>query len=517
MKYPVLVLLLAVAAALILPVVAAEITFSADSSEYFFPLGATATVPITVTSTYDHDIDGTIQFTTTEQLQNSGTVMYSTKNRVYSDTISPGTAQIGLDGGTSNVEKSLKVQIVYDYTDTSPVQVTMPEIVIHFVSQVPQQSGAQAPVASTSGPGTGNVPSGSSVQIVQQSVSVQQQAGRDGTLQQALSNGQQAENTNALKEQLQREAQKTQQDKASFEEALGNDPLLSSVNESLAADGFTRQSLSSNPSSGSSGSFSMEYRNAAGESVSVGGSMENGIVPSIQERSKAPVNVTAPLASNATYKAMAQQLQDKGYQRNSTALDLSLSGATVNLTFQDRQGKPAFINATTSNGNVTQISLETEKEAPFDYLPILACVVIGAVALVAAWVLYRKLRNRPLPVHLPVANENLYEEPFDHRNAARKLLAQAEVAYGDGDPAAACGFAGQALRLLLACENGVRRELTNAELVALLQSKGRDARSVDDVLSWCADVEFARGVVDEGEFSRITAFILDSIDRTQAR
>jgi len=509
MKYPVLILLLAVAAALVLPAAAAEITFSADSSEYYFPLGATATVPVTVTSTFDHDIEGTIQFTTTEQLQNSGTVMYSTKNRVYSDTVSPGTTQIGLDAGTSTVEKSLKVQIVYDYTDTAPIQVTMPEIVIHFVSQVPQQSGQQNPVTSTSGSGTGNVPSGSSVQIVQQSVSVQQQAGRDGTVQQA-------ENTKALKEQLQREAQKAEQDKSLFEEALGRDPLLASVNETLAADGFTRQSLSSNPTSGNSGSFTMEYRNAAGESVAIGGSMENGAVPSVKEQSKAPVNVTAPLASNVTYQAMVQQLQDKGYQRNSTALELSTSGAMINLTFQDPQGKQAFINATTSNGNVTQLSLEKEKEAPFDYLPILAGIVIGVVALVAAGVLYRKLRNRPLPARPPAASGDLYEEPFDHRKAARELLAQAESAYRKGHSADACGLAGQALRLCLSCENGVRRELTNAELLALLQSKGRDTRNIEDVLSQCADVEFARGLADEQEFSRIVAYVRDVIDRSQA-
>jgi hypothetical protein len=514
MKYPVLILLLAVAAALVLPAAAAEITFSSDSSEYYFPLGTAATVPVTVTSTFDHDIEGTIQFTTTEQLQNSGTVMYSTKNRVYSDTVSPGTTQIGLDGGTSTVEKSLKVQIVYDYTDTAPVQVTMPEIVIHFVSQVPQQTGQQNPVTSTSGPGTGTVPSGSSVQIVQQSVPAQQQAGRDGTLQQALANSQQAQDTNALKEQLQREAQKTQQDKASFEEALGNDPLLSSVNETLAADGFTRQSLSSNPSSGNSGSFAMEYRNAAGESVSLGGSMEKGKVPSVKEQSKAPVNVTAPLASNVTYQAMAQQLRDKGYQRNSTALDLSASGITANLTFQDPQGKQAFINATTSNGNVTQISLETEKEAPFDYLPVLAGIVIGAIVLVAAWVLYRKLRNRP-PVRLATASEGLSGEPFDHRRAARDLLVRAEAAFREERRADACGLAGQALRLFLSCENGVRRELTNAELVALLRSKGRDTGNVHEILSQCADVEFARGVVDEPEFAALAAGIRKMIDGTR--
>lgn len=506
--------LLAVAAVLVFPVAAGDITFIAESSDFYIPLGQQAAIPITVTSSFDHDVDGTIQFTTVEQLQNSGTVMYSTKNRVYTDTVSPGTAQIMLDGGTSSVEKSLKVQITYDYTDGSPVQVTMPEIVIHFVSQIPPSQGSQASVTSTSGPGSGNVPSSSSVQIVQQTVSVQQQAGRDGTMQQALSNSQQSQDASALRDQLQREAQKAEQDKAAFEETLGRDPLLASVNESLAADGFTRQSLSSNPASGTSGSFAMEYRNAAGESVSLGGSMESGKVPSVKEQSKAPVNVTSPLASNATYQAMAQQLQNKGFRRNSTALDLSESGATANLTFQDPQGKQAFINATTSHGNVTQISLEMEKEAPFDYLPVIAGIVIGAVALVAAWVLYRKLRNRPLPARLKAAGEDLFVEPFDHRRAARDLLIRAEAAFREERQADACGLAGQALRLYLSHENRVRRELTNTELVALLKSMGHETGKVQDVLSRCADVEFARGMVDGEEFAALVATIRAMIGGT---
>jgi len=513
MKPGILILLLLFAGMVVLPVSAAEITFTAESSDYYIPLGQSADIPILVMSSYDHDIDGTLQFTTVEQLQNTGTVMTSTKNRVYTNTVSPGASQMTISGGTSSVEKIMQVQVVYDYTDTSPVQVTLPPITIHFGSQVPQASTTQTPVTSTSGAGSGSVPTSSSVQIVQQSVSVQQQAGRDGTLQQALSNSQQSQDAGALKEQLQREAEKAALDKAAFEEALSRDSLLGSVNESLAADGFARQSLSSNPASGTSGSFSMEYRNPAGESVTVSGSMEDGAIPSVTEQSAAPVNVTAPLASNTTFQSMAEQLKNQGYSRNSTAMNVSASGSTINLTYQDPQGKQAFINATTDGGNVTRISLAAEKEAPFDYLPLVAGIAIGAVVLIAAWVMYRKLRNRPVPVRLTPVSETLFEEPFDHRKAARELLAQAESAYQKGQPADACGLAGQALRLFLSCENGVRRELTNTELVSLLVSRNQNTQKVREILEQCTDVEFAKGSPGEGDFPAMIAWIRGLIEK----
>lgn len=505
------ILLLLLAGILVLPACAAEITLTAESSEYYFPLGEPADIPVLVTSSYSSNIDGTIQFTTTEQLQNAGTVMTSTKNRVYTHTVEPGASQITISAGTASAEKSVQVQVTYDYTDPSATEVTLPIITIHFVSQVPQTTPTQSAITSTSGAGSGNVPTTSSVQIVQQSVSVQQQAGRDGSLQQALSNGQQEQDSGALKEQLQKEAEKAELDKAAFEEALCRDSLLGSVNESLAADGFARQSLATNPASADAGTFSMEYQNAAGESVTVAGSMENGSVPSVAETSKAPVNVTQPLASNTSYQAMAEQLRQQGYSRNNTAMNISATAATVNLTFRDPQGKQAVITATTDGTNVTQLALATGPATPFDYLPVVAGIIIGAIILMAAWVLYRKLRTRSSAVQVSTGS-TVNTEPFDHRKAARELLDRAKTAYAREQQADACGLAGQALRLFLSGEHGARGEMTNTELVVLLGSTGRDVQQVRDILERCADVEFAKGSLAGEEFPAMAAYIRELID-----
>lgn len=512
-----LLLLIFCAGLLVIPATAADITMTAAGTDYYFGFGESADVPVAITSTFDHDIDGTLQFTTTEQLQNTGTVMMSTKNKVYTNTVSPGASQIILNAGTSDVAKTVKVQVAYDYTGTSPVHVALPEILIHFVEK-PQQSGSsQSPVTSTSSAGTGNVPSSSSVQIVQQSVSAQQQAGRDGTSspQQSLQNNQMSQDANALKEQLQKEAEKKETEKAAFEEALSRDPLLASVNESMAADGFVRSSQATNPESGTAGTFSQEYRNAAGETATVAGKMENGAVPSVTETSAAPVNVTAPLAANTSYQTSAGKFSEQGFSRNTSTLIRSADGgATVNLTYQDPQGKRAFINATTDGKNVTQLTVAVEPDAPFDYVPVLAAIGIVVVVAIAAWILYRRFR-RPGAPNLRMVPPSAPREPFDHRKAARELLKQAEIAYGRQQYPDACGLAGQALRLFLSGENGAYREMTNMELLAFLRSINADTGTVRELLDRCSDVEFARGTLGADEFPRMAAAIRSLIDGKQ--
>ncbi|MFA7304882.1 MAG: hypothetical protein WC015_10285, partial [Methanoregula sp.] len=53
----------------IVPVCAAEITLSTDQKDWYFSLGENADIPLKVISGYTQPVDGTMQFTTVEQLQ----------------------------------------------------------------------------------------------------------------------------------------------------------------------------------------------------------------------------------------------------------------------------------------------------------------------------------------------------------------------------------------------------------------------------------------------------------------
>ena len=503
-----LVLLLFVA--MLVPAASASgITITSDKTDYYFALGDTAAISLPVSNTYDHDIDGTLQFTTVEQLQNTGSSLTSTKNRVYTTTIPSGNSHLNISAGTSTKPESIQIQVAFQYSDPSATQVTLPAITVHFVqdpSQYSQSQGGQQ--TSTSSAATSAFGS-SSVQIVQQSVSVQQQAGRDASQSSssALQNNQMSQDTSALKEQLQREAAEKEQEKNAFNSALDADPLVQQVNETLVADGYSRASVDTNPTSGSDGSFAMTYQNAAGEQVNLNGAMTQGVVPSVTEQSAAALNVTAPLAANTTYQSFVRTLGDKGYSRNTTLMNVTLSGAMVNVTYLTDKGTPAFVNATVENGNVTQVSLGLNEKGP-DYLLIAIIAVVLVIAAVCVWLIWRRLKARK-PV-LPQASRQVRPAPvpLDYRKEALRLLAEAEAAYHRHEYRDAYGLAGRAARVFLSYDHGDRRELTNAELVSVLAASGRaGSDTIATLLERTSDVEFAKGMPDEGEFTGMVTTI----------
>lgn len=491
----------------------AGITITSDKTNYYFALGDTAAIALPVTSTYDNDVEGTLQFTTVEQLQNTGSTLMSTKNRVYTTTIPAGSSYINISAGTSNVPESIQIQVAFQYTDPSAIQVTLPPITVHFVqdrSQYAQSQGGKQ--TSTSGAATSAFGS-SSVQIVQQSVSAQQQAGRDASQSSssALQNNQMSQDTSALKEQLQREAAETEQAKKAFAQALDADPLVRQVNETLTADGYSRTSADTNPTSGSEGSFAMTYQNAAGEQVGLQGTMTQGVVPSLTEASAAAVNVTAPLAANTSYQSFARTLSDKGYTRNTTLMNVTLSGATVNVTWLTDKGMPGFVNATVENGNVTQVMLGLNEKGP-DYLLIAIIAAIIIIVAVCAWYIWRRLKARKPVLPTAVPRPRKAPVPLDYRKEALRLLSEAEAAYHRDEFRDAYGLAGRAARVFLSYDHGDRRELTNAELISVLAVSGRPgADAIGTILERTSDVEFAKGMPDNSEFAAMVRQIRELI------
>ena len=119
----------------------------------------------------------------------------------------------------------------------------------------------------------------SSVQLAQQAVSAQQQAGVDTgstSLQSSASssqNGQMFQNTSVLKAQIQQAAAQMDAARNTFNQALAADPLLRQVNKTLTVDGFFRQSVTTNPSSGDNGTFAMIYQDRTGEQVNLQGAL----------------------------------------------------------------------------------------------------------------------------------------------------------------------------------------------------------------------------------------------------
>jgi len=507
--------LIAVLAALMLPAVVAgasgTITFTAGQKEYYFVVNTPAVIPLSATSSYPQEIPGTIQLSTDEQLQQPGIVMVSTRNRVIPYTIEPGDSYVNLSAGTSGQPTDYKVHLTFDYTDSSPKEVTLPEIIIHFVADPSQAQNSPSPVSSSTGAGTGNVPSSSSVHISQQTVSPQQQASNDGSTQSALQNNQMQQDANALKNQMEQEKAKRDVLQSEFEKKLLGNPLVQDVNATLGADSYSRQALDTQPISNDTGTYSMTYRNDAGTQVTVSGSMVAGEVPSALEQSNTTFNTTPALETNATFRAFDQSLAGQGLVRTETRDNRTLTDAVINLTYTNPDGRKAFVNATVNGGVLTGLSLATEPET--SPLPlILAVVVTIAVVAGIGWLVYRRYSRRKTRSEENPAESVAHRQPFDHRQAAQQILALAETAFREQNYPAAYGYAGQALRLFLSYEHGARYEMTNGELLAYLRVQGKEIDGIPERLARCSEVEFAKGGPDEAEFSAMIGKIRKIIE-----
>ncbi|MFA5269840.1 MAG: hypothetical protein WC379_17885 [Methanoregula sp.] len=499
MKWPVAVVGALLLLALILPgAMAATITLTTGQTDYFFPAGQRVEIPVSVMSTFPDDVPGTVRFSTDTQLQKTGTVMISTENRVFTHAAPAGRSFLNLTLSPSPVSRDYKVHVSYYYTSPSPVNASLPEFYLHIVTDPGLVKNIPAPLTGTSVPETGKIPSESSVSMVEQAVSVREQIGSDSSKGQSVTGGQSPSGTDAEREQQQRDREERERDQAELDNRLARDPLVIAVNASLAAEGFSRQSVDTQPAASDTGTFSMLYRRRAEDRVIVQGTMAAGAVPYVHELANVPITADSALDANVTYQSFARILAGQEYSHKESSVNRTLTGAVVNITYAMASGNKAYVNATTEEKRVIQLSLEQEPgPSGFPLVPVL--IVAGAVLAVSGWYVYRRYRqngNRTTDAgkaSLPAA--------FDHRAEAERILEEAGVAYTRQDYAHAYGLTGRALRVFLSYEYGDNGEVTSGEIIILLRKAGRDTAEIESMLGQCSDVAFARGIPDAGEFT----------------
>lgn len=490
-------LVLLIAGLFVPPALAAGITLSVDRQEYYFPAGEPAEIPVLAESTFLHGVNGTLQFSTDQQLQKAGTILISTRNRVSQITIMPGLSFMNLSAGTASVPTDYRVHVSFDYTDTSPVNVSLPEIIVHTGTSPPGPDIVKSPVISTSGPGSLDIPVTSSVQVVEQAVSVREQAGSDSARQSSAAAGSPQLNQSEMQQQA-AERVKREQEASAFDAKLAFDPLVLEVNRSLAAEGFVRQSLDQQPASDDTGTFQMLYRKGAGGQVVVQGSMTSGTVLMVSEQADIPINGSPELAANTSFQSFRTILAEEGYGHTETVVSRTLTNISLIALYTGTDGRKAFVNISGEEDLVTRATLEkgTETSLP---VTVMALFIAGAVIAAGGCFVYRKYHSKTGGNQAGIAGP--MAEPFDYRKEAQRLLVEARAAYDRRDYPGAYSNAGRTLRLFLSYEYGDGTEISSEEVLALSHIPGKDIPDFSTILAQCDEVMFARGEPDTGRFT----------------
>ncbi|UUX92171.1 hypothetical protein [Methanoplanus endosymbiosus] len=548
--YFVFLLLLSLLAA---PVLADDITFQTDRKDYYFSTGTEAEIAIGYHNDLGNAVSGQLSYKITEGVSSGGFSYSSSNTQSTPMTVPAGSGDFTLNGLYSDSKKDIDVDLSFQYSDGSDSKVvTLGTLTVHFTDDTSGKNQENPQTSTESQSSSSNQQSSSASQQMASQMQQQQnlinqmmgsQAQQPSSAQQALQNSQQSYNSESLKRQMEKMAEENAEEKSALSEAISGDELLGSTEEKLSEEGYEMTSESVNPQSMSDGSFTREYKNSAGDLVTLSGEMSDGEVKSVLESFDPEEQenlIPESLLNNETYRSYCGTLQKEGFASISAAVNYTKDEASFEQVFAsfgdvndvDDPDSLKGLNdpdgsADGNAGNYPKITaklspdLEVVNEVELirddDYswlFPVLIILIIAVLA-VSGWFAYKKYFSGNSG---DAGDENVMADvgkaSFDCRKYALNLLDEAESAFAEGDYVPAYGKAGQALRVYLShhCYDG--SEVTNEELFEIIGRIGSysgDVSHVRNLLDGCSAVEFAKGSADEQQFDEFVRYIRNII------
>ncbi|AKB51791.1 TPR repeat containing protein [Methanosarcina barkeri str. Wiesmoor] len=506
---------------LLTPVAYAEgnIVFSIPQKDYYFLVGEQAYIPLNITNSGNNDINGILGYTLTQEI-NSGSVHFSSSNSKSTNLqVSKGNSTVNLGFGTSDKPETLDVSLNFNYDDNGSKVVNLGNIAIHFVEKESDKQNQANPMQSSSQEASSTQQTTDPFaqqeqQIAQQEQQMQQimqqmnNQQSSQTPQQAAQNNQMDQDTSALKEQMQKQVQQQQQMQQQFQQQIAASQDFQKANQKLSDLGYNLTSMSTNPSSNNTGTFTASYEKQNGDKASIQGEMNNGTMKSLQtDTAEDKQKMRDLLSQNKDFQKYQKQLQDDGFNEVDSTFSQENNTTALQIQYENANNETAQINAKFENGSVEDVELVREQER--NLYPI---YLIGTLILLAlAYLVYNKYSGKKEQETLVEEKIPLQEENFDFREEAGKLVEKAISLYEEKQFKEAYGTAAQALRLYLSYKYGLKKEVTNSELMNYLKNRDVEYEKFDRCLQLSSLVEFAKRMPDDGEFEEMIEIIKDTM------
>ena len=263
---------------MLLPSVMADnVTFSLNQSDYYFLVNEQAVLDLNIVNNHDEIKKGQLSYTT-QQRQSQAGFQYSSSNTQstpFSVGLGEGTAQLNF--GTSNLPLELNIQLSFAYDNST---VDLEGINIHFVEDESQKQNQENKQESSSK--EKEEPQSSQEQQEQQEQQEPKESSQSPA-EQARQNSQLNQDTGALKEQIQKDMEKQKKMQDEFNKNLAQNEDFQQEHQDVMDKGFNATSANNNPITNNTGSFEVNYQNELGQNMSVKGYMENGTITEIKQ------------------------------------------------------------------------------------------------------------------------------------------------------------------------------------------------------------------------------------------
>ena len=510
-------------------VYAQDILLSTNQTDYYFKTGENAIIPIEINNTYGKQISGILQYTIS-QLINQGNIQLSNYNtEKKSLSINEENNKISLDVGKSDTPSNFTVNLGFNYNENGNRIVPLGPIIIHFVSDESQKNTHQQnKMQSSSQPST---------QSNQQDIFSQQQQMEQGlnelfgnqsdlfsqkqqqmeqkldellgnqqnqsqNQQQQLQNNQLAQDSNALKQQLDRQVQKQEQIKKEFEQKLFSNNEFLNRHQNLLKNGYNINASNLNAKSNDTGSFDIKYNNTTGKWATLQGNMKNGTMTNINEQSQdKQEKLLEKLKQNKSYQQFNSKLLTEGFSQNDIAFEANGNVTNVILKYEDQKQANATITANFVNDEIRQVTLEDRNSNPLN----LMLLIIIAVTVVSALCIYFAIKKFKNKKSFTIIDTQLNPKlkSFDHVIESKKLIDEAIQYHDKGHYKEAFGTAGKSIRLFLSHDAGIKREITSEELIRLIPKDNYPINDIRECLKVTDLVEFAKLKATDYDFKKI--------------
>jgi len=217
------------------------------------------------------------------------------------------------------------------------------------------------------------------------------------------------------------------------------------------------------------------------------GSMQDGEMQEMQSSEQAK-QLQEMLEQDEEFQQLTEELASQGFNQTDFSYSQKSETAQTATQFENLEGEKVNITANVKNETVTDVKLETDEERSYWWFLLLPA--IGALA----FLMLRKKTEQVVDEIVP---------PFDYREKALKMLADAQKLFDAGEFKDAYGRASEALRLYYSYKFDVGKELTATDTLWLLKKHKQPHTNAQKCLNLCGLVEFAKYQPNKRDFNAI--------------
>jgi len=528
-------------------VYAQDILFSTDQTEYYYKIGEEAIIPIEINSTYGKQISGMLQYTITQQIS-QGNVQFSNSNsEAKSLVINEENQKISLDLGTSDTTSNLTLNLNFNYNENRDRTISLGPIKVHFVFDASQKNNQQNKIQSSSQPNTqSQQPNKQSQQQDlfsqqqqqmkqrlnellgnEQDLFSQQQQQMEQSLnellgnqqnpsqnqQQRLQNNQLSQDSNALKQQIQKQVQQQEQIKKEFEKQLYSNNNFLNRHQKLLENGYNITESILNPLSNDTGSFDMKYNNTDGKWATLQGNMKNGTITELKQQTQdQQEKLLEKLKQNTLFQKFHNQLVREGFSQNDINFQENENETNIILQYENQKHNNAKITANFENDEIKRVTLE-DNSSNSSNLTLLILLAVVIVSIVSIYFVIKKFVKKKKTFTINDSSPIPKLKSFEHINESKKLISQAQQYYDKGEYKEAFGTAGKAIKLFLSYDADLKREITSEELIRLIRKHNYPIDDIRESLKITDLVEFAKSNATDDDFKKIISLFHKLINK----